>query len=100
MGTSLARTLRPCFLSRRLLSMIMYPPNTSVKTRPSAPKAAVVDRAGIYCGASWSRKMFDETTPITLAIGTPRLVKRSRLFSSAMLLLYQVSSSTDGAERI
>jgi hypothetical protein len=38
------------------------------------------------------------TRPITLATGTATLVSITRLFSLAMLLLYHVSNSTDGAD--
>ena len=38
------------------------------------------------------------TTPIKLATGTPTLVSITRLFSSAMLLLYQTSKMTLGAD--
>lgn len=58
---------------------------------PQPPKAAVVIRAGRYSGASLSWKMFEDTTPMRLANGTPTEVKTTRLFSSAMLLLYQTS---------
>jgi len=97
----------------------MYAPSMSVRISPVAPNAAVVASAGMYSGASWSRKMLELTSPITLAMGTPSEVRRTRRFSSAMLLLYwlhqsaqrnlmseawwierptQVSSNTDGAE--
>lgn len=37
------------------------------------------------------------TTPMRFATGTPMLVSMTRLFSSAMLLLYQTSRMTLGA---
>lgn len=43
-------------------------------------------------------KMFEETTPMRLARGTPNDVRTTRRPSCAMLLLYQTSSSTEGAD--
>lgn len=43
-------------------------------------------------------KIFDETTPIRLASGTPMDVRTTRRPSLAMLLLYHTSRSTEGAE--
>lgn len=42
--------------------------------------------------------MFDAKTPIMLAIGTAIEVNTALLFSSAMLLQYQTSSKTEGAD--
>lgn len=42
--------------------------------------------------------MLEETTPIKFAIGTAIDVKTIRLFSEAILLLYQTSRRTEGAE--
>lgn len=96
--TSFAFNLTPCFRSRLLLSKIIHAPSRSVKTNPHAPKAAVVAKAGRYFGASLFRKMLLLTTPIKLATGTPTLVSIIRRFSSAILLLYQTSSITLGAD--
>lgn len=97
-GTSPALSLTPCFTSRLLLSMIIQVPRSSVKARPTAPKAAVVASAGMYFGASLLRKILLLTTPIRLATGTPTEVSITRRFSLAMLLLYHTSRITDGAE--
>ena len=64
-------SLTPCFLSRLLLSKTIHVPNKAASTAPVAPNAAVVAKGGIYSGASFCWKMFDETTPIRLANGTP-----------------------------
>jgi len=51
----------------------------------------------MYLGASVGRKMLDDTTPMRFAMGTAMEVRTARLFSSAMLLQYHTSSSTEGA---
>jgi hypothetical protein len=88
----------PCLWSLLLLSNIIQRPRASVKRIPVPPKAAVVIRAGKYFGASWLRKMLEATTPIRLATGTAILVSTTRLPSLAMLLLYQASRRTEGAD--
>jgi hypothetical protein len=65
---------------------------------PTPPKAAVVIRAGRYFGASCVRNILELTTPIKLATGTAMLVKPTRRPSLAVLLLYQASNKTEGAE--
>jgi hypothetical protein len=96
--TSLAPSTTPCLAFLLLLSHTIQLPNNPAVTAPVAPNAAVVTSAGIYLGISCVRKMFELTTPIRFASGTPTLVSVTRLFSSATLLLYQVDSSTDGAD--
>jgi hypothetical protein len=96
-GTLRARSLTPCFASRRRLSNIIQVPKPIVRRNPVPPKAAVVASAGIYFGASLFWKMF-ETTPMRFARGTPKLVRMRRLPSCAILLLYQTSRRTDGAD--
>lgn len=44
-----------------------------------------------------TRKILLDTTPMRLAIGTAIDVKTARLFSSAILLQYHTSKSTEGA---
>lgn len=76
----------------------MYTLNSAASTAPVAPKAAVVARAGMYFGADFGKKMFDETSPITLASGTPTEVRTTLRPSWGTLLLYHVERSTEGAE--
>jgi hypothetical protein len=65
---------------------------------PTPPNDAVVINAGKYLGASCVRKMFELTTPIKFANGTAILVNTTRRPSLAVLLLYQASRRTEGAE--
>lgn len=97
-GTSLTLILTPSRLSLARLSSTIQNPSAKVRMKPIPPKAAVVASAGMYFGASWALKMFELTTPIRFAIGTPKLVNTTRFPSCAILLLYQTSRSTDGAE--
>lgn len=53
---------------------------------------------GLHLGASWFLKILLLTTPIRLARGTAKDVSTTRRPSCAMLLLYQTSRRTEGAE--
>lgn len=88
----------PSFLSLLLLSHAIHSPSTTVQTSPTPPKAAVVASAGMYLGASCSRKMLEATMPIRLASGTATEVSSRRREGCGVLLLYQTSRMTDGAE--
>ena len=88
----------PSLESLFLLSHAIHRPSSTVQTSPTPPKAAVVASAGMYLGASCSRKMLEATRPIRLASGTATEVRSRRREGCGVLLLYQTSRMTDGAE--
>lgn len=88
----------PSLASLLLLSHAIHRPSSTVATRPTPPKAAVVASAGMYLGASCARKMLEATMPMRFARGTATAVRRRRREGWGVLLLYQTSRMTDGAE--